>query len=160
MDACCARNPVFNTTGRSRSIQRFSMSNHDQTTLYGNVKRQTIQSRDAFWEKKASCGPGLGWHANQPTRPDDASRRETMLPRLIPVSPREVADLSIPGRRYIVMRLAKALRGERMRGRAGHWTYSLNRHIGLLRAYRSEREALKQLKTMQLATKHLPPRLV
>lgn len=35
-------------------------------------------------------------------------------------------------------KLAKALRHERERGRAGHWTYDLNRHIALAEAYRAE----------------------
>ncbi len=71
-------------------------------------------------------------------------RREVMLPRLIPVGPEEIADCTLAGRSRIVERLAKALRGERVRGRAGHWTYSLDRHIGLLQAYRAERTALQK----------------
>jgi hypothetical protein len=34
------------------------------------------------------------------------------------------------------------LRVERARGRAGHWTYDLNRHIGLLQAMKAEQERL------------------
>ncbi|MEI2384614.1 hypothetical protein [Breoghania sp. JC706] len=45
--------------------------------------------------------------------------------------------------RLVVARLARALRGERRRGLAGHWTYDLNRHIALLQAYRAERALLK-----------------
>ena len=42
-------------------------------------------------------------------------------------------------RRAILTRLARALRAERNRGRAGHWTYDLNRHIALKQAYAAER---------------------
>jgi hypothetical protein len=43
----------------------------------------------------------------------------------------------------VLYRLARALRGERARGRAGHWTYDLDRHFGLIEAYRAERAALE-----------------
>jgi hypothetical protein len=38
----------------------------------------------------------------------------------------------------ILARLRKALRAERRRGLAGHWTYDLARHVELLRVYRLE----------------------
>ncbi len=68
--------------------------------------------------------------------------RQRHLPRILPVGPDEVADESIAGRRRILARLAKALRAERNRGRAGHWTYDLNRHIALRQAYLAERRWL------------------
>ncbi|MCX5572171.1 hypothetical protein [Kaistia nematophila] len=70
-------------------------------------------------------------------------RRQTCLPRLLPMLPAELADESEAARRRIVARLARALRTERMRGRAGHWTYDLNRHIALHQAYESERRQLR-----------------
>jgi len=66
------------------------------------------------------------------------------LPRVLPVGPAELADGSIATRRKIVARLARALRGERNRGRAGHWTYDLNRHIALAQAYTAERRLLRR----------------
>lgn len=71
----------------------------------------------------------------------EAYVRERMLPRLIPVGPDEIADASRDGRLVILRRLAVALRGERTRGRAGHWSYSLDRHIGLVQAMAAERRA-------------------
>jgi hypothetical protein len=65
--------------------------------------------------------------------------RERMLPRLIPVGPEELADRTPEGRLAILRRLAQALRGERRRGRAGHWSYDLDRHIGLVQALAAER---------------------
>ncbi len=47
------------------------------------------------------------------------------------------------GRKALVARLARALRGERQRGKAGHWSYDLNRHIALSQAYRAECAALR-----------------
>ncbi|WEK52539.1 MAG: hypothetical protein P0Y66_11450 [Candidatus Kaistia colombiensis] len=70
-------------------------------------------------------------------------RRQTCLPRLLPLPPAELADESDAARRRIVARLARALRAERMRGRAGHWTYDLNRHIALHQAYEGERQHLR-----------------
>jgi hypothetical protein len=69
--------------------------------------------------------------------------RARHLPLLIPVGPDEIADQGIEARRKIAARLARALRAERTRGRAGHWTYDLNRHIGLRQAYEAERLRLK-----------------
>ena len=69
-------------------------------------------------------------------------RREIMLPRLLPIGPREASDPTPEGRLAVLKRLARALRSERSRGRSGHWSYSLDRHIGLLQAYQAERASL------------------
>lgn len=47
------------------------------------------------------------------------------------------ADEPAP-RQAVIARLRRALRIERQRGRAGHWAYDLNRHMGLLQALKSE----------------------
>jgi hypothetical protein len=73
-----------------------------------------------------------------------AYRRAIHLPRLLPLLPREIADESPAARRAILARLARALRQERRRGRAGHWTYDLNRHIALRQAYLAERALLSR----------------
>ncbi|SDB31151.1 DUF6477 family protein [Bauldia litoralis] len=64
------------------------------------------------------------------------------LPRLIPMTCDQIADDTMETRRAILARLARALRAERSRGRAGHWTYDLNRHIGLRQAFEAERRRL------------------
>ncbi len=71
--------------------------------------------------------------------------RERMLPRLVAVGPEELADDGRSGRLTILRRILSALRGERARGRAGHWSYSLDRHIGLVQALAAERRALAAL---------------
>jgi hypothetical protein len=72
--------------------------------------------------------------------------RALHLPRVLPLGPQEIADVSENGRRAILRRLARALRAERNRGRAGHWTYDLNRHIALSQAYAAERAALTRVR--------------
>jgi hypothetical protein len=52
--------------------------------------------------------------------------------------PRELEDETLPARLRIVAKLRGALRAERQRGLAGHWTYDLARHVELLRVYRQE----------------------
>ena len=72
----------------------------------------------------------------------DAYDRGRMLPRVLPIGPDEMAGVEPETTRRILLKLARALRAERSRGRAGHWTYDLNRHIGLLQALKAEQERL------------------
>jgi hypothetical protein len=68
------------------------------------------------------------------------------LPGLIRLDPfaREAgSEGDVPG---IVARLERALRAERNRGRSGHWTYDLNRHIALHQALAAERQRLASTK--------------
>ncbi len=69
------------------------------------------------------------------SRPYD---RRVELPRILPLWAHELADASLEGRRTIVCKLRRALRAERRRGIAGHWTYDLARHAELVRVYRLE----------------------
>jgi hypothetical protein len=66
--------------------------------------------------------------------------RALYLPRVLPGFQED--DLAPQARRRTLARLARALRMERQRGRAGHWSYDLNRHIALAQAYESERRRL------------------
>jgi hypothetical protein len=70
-----------------------------------------------------------------PRRPYD---RQTELPRVLPLWPHELNDESADGRWRVLGKLRRALRAERRRGVAGHWTYDLARHAELLRVYRLE----------------------
>ena len=79
--------------------------------------------------------------ATRPAPPQRLDRRAA-LGRLLPLWPHELADESPQGRLRVVVRLRKALRAERRRGLAGHWTYDLARHVELLRLYRAEAAAL------------------
>ena len=83
-----------------------------------------------------------------PPRSDDAAsarKRRDELQRILPLWPSEIADLSLTGRRRVVMLLARALREERRRARGGHWAYDLARHAALARLYRSEAHELARL---------------
>lgn len=71
--------------------------------------------------------------------------RTRHLRRLIPVLESELADTSPATAGAIISRLEKALRFERSRGHAGHWSYSLNRHMALSQALRAEKQRLKKL---------------
>jgi hypothetical protein len=43
----------------------------------------------------------------------------------------------------VLGKLRSALRAERRRALAGHWSYDLNRHLGLLSAYKGELAGLR-----------------
>ncbi len=74
-----------------------------------------------------------------------AYRRDRMLPRLLPLAVGRL-PLREPARTgAILIRLARGLRAERRLGRAGHWTYDVNRHIALAQAFRAERLALERM---------------
>lgn len=60
------------------------------------------------------------------------------LPRLLALWPHEIDDWTDAGRLNLLARLRRALRAERRRARTGHWSYDLNRHLGLLSAYKGE----------------------
>ena len=44
-----------------------------------------------------------------------------------------------------IARLKRALRSQRKLGKAGHWSYDLNRHFGLLQALKAERARARTL---------------
>lgn len=64
--------------------------------------------------------------------------RSRDLPLLLPMWPAELDDISPAGRSRIVAMLRRALRAERARGLAGHWTYDLARHAQLRTALDAE----------------------
>lgn len=73
---------------------------------------------------------------------DLSEQRHTLLQRLLPLWPREIADGSLANHRRIVRLLARALREERRRGNCGHWAYDLSRHAALAKLYKQECDAL------------------
>src|SRR5262245_47629625 len=68
---------------------------------------------------------------------EEIRRHRAELARLLPLWPHELTDTSPAGTAHILAVLERALRAERRRGLAGHWTYNLSRHAQLLRAYQS-----------------------
>ncbi len=74
--------------------------------------------------------------AIRPPRP--AFDRRAALTRVLALWPAEVDDFSAVGRQNLLAKLRRALRAERRRGIAGHWTYDLARHVELLHLYRQE----------------------
>lgn len=79
---------------------------------------------------------------------NSAEARTRRLSQLIPLWPAEVASgaRDAAAAEKVVKALERALRGERRRGRAGHWTYDINRHLALARALREERARLAKLR--------------
>jgi hypothetical protein len=65
------------------------------------------------------------------------------LPKLIALWPHELADESVEGAKLVLGKLRRALRAERRRAASGHWSYDLNRHLGLVSAYKAELERLR-----------------
>ena len=80
--------------------------------------------------------------------------RSRDLPGLISLWPAEIADFSAEGSLLILIKLRQALRAERRRGSAGHWSYDLNRHLGLWSAYKAE---LVRLETAQKRLRRTAP---
>ena len=68
------------------------------------------------------------------------------LPRLIALRPRELCDQTSEGSLLILSKLRRALRAERRRALAGHWSYELNRHLGLMTAYKAELGLMRRAK--------------
>jgi hypothetical protein len=62
-------------------------------------------------------------------------------------------DFSAAGTSRILALLRKAIRTERARGRAGHWTYDLNRHLALAESLKAERAHLRELDARAVAVK-------
>jgi len=107
---------------------------------------------------------GDGYRDEAPTRPFDRLVRQGAelyerrfhLRRILAIGPDEVADESLAGRQSIVRKLARALSAERRRGRSGHWTYDLNRHIALAQAYTAERRLLAAAERLPMKSRRLP----
>src|SRR4026207_685903 len=68
------------------------------------------------------------------------------LPRLIALWPHELCDQTSEGSLLILSKLRRALRAERRRALAGHWSYELNRHLGLMTAYKAELGLMRRAK--------------
>lgn len=90
--------------------------------------------------RRRDAGPAF---AGDPARRGYERTRD--LPGLLPLWPSEAADASEEGRLRVLAKLKSALRAERARGAAGHWTYDLTRHAQLAAAYAAEREALRNV---------------
>jgi hypothetical protein len=93
----------------------------------------------------APCAPGADLFTAMVEAEAHAYVRDRDLPGLIALWPQERADHSQEGSLLILSKLGRALRAERRRGRAGHWSYDLNRHLGLMGAYKGEFARLNRI---------------
>jgi len=90
-----------------------------------------------------------GWRASdaaEPPREEAHDARTRSLLKLIPLWPGEIVAADAASAHKVVATLERALRAERRRGRAGHWSYDMNRHVALARALREERGRLAELR--------------
>ncbi|MGJ0502666.1 MAG: DUF6477 family protein [Methylocystis sp.] len=69
--------------------------------------------------------------------------RASALARFHRLSPETIASASPEASRAALKEIERAMRAER--ARRGHWSYDLNRHIGLLIAHRAETARLGRL---------------
>ena len=79
--------------------------------------------------------------------------RSRDLPKLIPLWPHELVDHSPEGCRHLLAKLRSALRAERRRALSGHWSYDLNRHLGLISAYKGELAGLSRIEAQPNCTR-------
>lgn len=78
---------------------------------------------------------------------ETGSERDPLALRmLLPIDDAAARDESLAGTEHVVRLVGRALRSERRRGRAGHWSYGLHRHLALARLYRDERARLARLR--------------
>jgi len=77
----------------------------------------------------------LSFRPGGPSVPYDRGRD---LPRLLPMWPGELDNMTPEKHHRLLQRLRRALREERRRGIAGNWTYDLARHARLYRALHAE----------------------
>ena len=82
-----------------------------------------------------------------------AYKRARDLPKLIALWPHELDDHSPEGRRRVLSKLRSALGAERRRALSGHWSYDLNRHLGLLSAYKGELAGLNRIEAQPNCTR-------
>ena len=105
----------------------------------GPCTRPSISRR----ERRRTARAGATLRSLAPVRrPVD---RRSALARVLALWPNELDDASVQGRRNLIAKLRRALRAERRRGIAGHWTYDLARHVELLHVYRRELMMLKAI---------------
>jgi len=81
-----------------------------------------------------------------------SDQRVLRLSRLIPLWPSELETPDEAAAHRVIALLQRALRGERRRGRAGHWSYDLARHMALVRALRMEQARLARLRNGRRGT--------
>jgi hypothetical protein len=77
--------------------------------------------------------------------PQYSRTRSRQIRSLIPVTHAEVNDVSERGLLRIIAMLRAANLSETRRGRAGHWSYEISRHMGLQEALHAERRALRTI---------------
>lgn len=102
------------------------------------IASQPRRSREA--QMRAAAGGALGAALAAGLEGYD---RHLALMRFHRLTPQVIASETREAAAAVVAELERALRSER--ARIGHWSYDLNRHIGLLVAHRAEKARLEGL---------------
>jgi len=100
------------------------------------------QTTDLVSSKRQSKGDGRSQQTKGPSI-KKYSRKHDLI-NLLALWPVEMEDTSLIGTEKIIKKIKSALRAERNRGQCGHWSYNLNRHVGLKKALKGEQETLKR----------------
>jgi hypothetical protein len=102
------------------------------------VTRKPPERSDSASRRR--CAAAIGYTVRAGAERYDRGRHLPWLARVMPV---ELESDDPVVTEAIIARLERTLRAERRRGKAGHWTYDMNRHIALMQALRAERQRLK-----------------
>jgi hypothetical protein len=111
--------------------------------LKGRHRLQGHEPRYRPARNRSNCGAAKRIFGPMAEAGATVYSRSRDLSRLIALWPDELKDQSVEGSMRILAKLRRALRAERRRAISGHWSYDLNRHLGLLSAYRGELASLR-----------------
>lgn len=109
--------------------------------MFGQDRRRHRASGDPKSGRGSS--PGKRIFGSIAAASAEAYVRSWDPPRLLALWPHEIEDQTAEGGAHLLAKLRRALRTERRRARANHWSYDLNRHFGLLSAYQGELAKLR-----------------
>ena len=126
LPARCGRPLVFSASSRPFSSQQMSTRTPEVSGPTAMSARMTrcLAARTSSRKPPASDG------APRRDRSAGAYVRSRDLPRLLALWPHEIEDQTAEGGTRLLAKLRRA--------RSNHWSYDLNRHLGLLRAYQGE----------------------
>jgi hypothetical protein len=100
------------------------------------------QKQDHFSPDRLARRAGTALRTTLAAR-EQAYRRAEFLRSFHRLSSETIVEETPEAARSVLREIERALRAER--ARAGHWTYDLDRHIGLVVAYRAEQARAERL---------------
>ncbi|WP_316858073.1 DUF6477 family protein [uncultured Cohaesibacter sp.] len=129
--------PAKRPLGNSASVSS-ALGEDDELSRERPAEGSSQQRPCDFRKRKGSAtGSSILYHAIRSGERDYVRKRD--LPGLLHLFPGEIEAMERRSPFAIFQSLTRAIRAERIRGRSGHWRYSLTRHIGLRQALAAER---------------------